>query len=109
MIDVLADIHCGDRDTQLRLDGLRRALIGHLANGEPWRVGDALDVLLVVDATSWAALRALIDECPVVPAAARASREGRRTIDPDEFAFISHSGQIASIHEFLAALPSLLT
>jgi len=108
VIDVLADIQCGDRDTQLRLDGLRRGLIRHLATGEPWHVGDALDAILILDATCWAALRALIDECPVLHAAVSATRDGRRTIDLHEFAFISHSDQIASIREFLDALPSLL-
>jgi hypothetical protein len=109
LIDVLADIRCGDRDTQLRLDGLRRGLIRFAANGEPWHIGDALDALLVLDATSWAGLRALIDECPVLHAAVSATRDARRTINPHEFAFISHTDQIASIREFLEALPSMLS
>ena len=107
--DVLAVIRCADRDTQLRLDGLRRGLVRHLSNGEPWRVGDALDVILVLDSACWAALRALIGECPVMHAALDASRRACRTIRPDDFQFISESRQVALVHEFLDALPSLLT
>ncbi len=109
LIRVLGDIDCSDRDIQLRLDGLRRGLIRHAANREPWHAGDALDVILMLDAPCWAALRALIDECPVVHAALRASKKPCRTIDPHDFDFISESGQIVAVREFLTALPSLLT
>jgi hypothetical protein len=109
LTDVLAVIRCSDRDTQLQLDGLRRGLVRHLDDGEPWRAGDALDVILVLDSACWAALRALIDECPVMHAALDASRRACRTIDPADFQFISDSRQIASVRQFLDALPSLLT
>jgi len=109
LVDVLGGIRCGDRDIQLRLDGLRRGLIRHVGNREPWRVSDHLDVILSLDAPSWAALHALIAECPVIHGALRASRQGSRAINPTDFEFISQRSQIASVCEFLAALPSLLT
>ncbi len=109
LVDILAAIQCRDRDIQLRLDGLRRGLISRLRDGEPWRARGALDVILMLDAPAWAALLALLDECPVVHAALGASRRACRTIDPMEFEFISESSQIATVHTFMAALPSMLT
>jgi len=108
LIEILAVLRCGDRDIQLRLDGLRRALIRHTADEEPWRAAEPLDVILSLDAPSWAALRGLLDECPVIHAAVTASRRALRAISPTDFAFISHRGQIAAVREFLSALPSRL-
>ena len=109
LIDVLAGIRCSDRDIQLRLDGLRRDLMQGVRNREPWRARDALDVILILDAPAWAALLALIDECPAIHAALDASRQRRRTINPADFAFISQNSQIAAVREFMASLPSALT
>ena len=109
LIDVLAGIRCRDRDIQLRLDGLRRELKQGVRNREPWRARDALDVILMLDAPSWAALLALIDECPVIHAALDAPRQRRLTISPADFAFISQNSQIAAVREFMASLPAALT
>jgi hypothetical protein len=109
LIDVLAGIRCSDRDIQLRLDGLRHELMQGVRNREPWRARDALDVILMLDAPSWAALLSLIDECPVIHAALEAPRQRRRTINPADFAFISQNSQIAAVREFMASLPSALT
>jgi hypothetical protein len=109
LIDVLAGIRCSDRDIQRRLDGLRRELMQAVSNREPWRARDALDVILMLDAPSWAALLALIDECPVLHAALDAPRQPRRTFNPGDFAFISQNSQIAAVREFMASLPSALT
>jgi hypothetical protein len=109
LIDILAGIRCSDREIQLQLDGLRRHLIQGVRNREPWRARNALDVILMLDAASWAALLALIDECPVIHAALSASRQDRRTIDPTDFAFISRNGQVAAVREFMASLQSSLT
>jgi hypothetical protein len=108
LIDVLAGIRCSDRDIQLRLDGLRHELMHGVRNREPWRARDALDVILMLDAPSWAVLLALIDECPVIHAALDAPRQRRRTISPVDFAFISQNSQIAAVREFMASLPSAL-
>ena len=109
LVGVLAGVRCSDRDIQLQLDGLRRALRQGVRNREPWRARDALDVILMLDAPSWAALLALIDECPVIHAALDRSSQGRRTINPADFAFISQNSQIAAVREFMTSLPSALT
>ena len=110
LIDVLAGIRCSDRDIQLRLDGLRHDLMQGVRNREPWRARDALDVILMLDAPSWAALLALIElNVLVIHAALDAPRHRRRTINPVDFAFISQNSEIAAVREFMASLPSVLT
>jgi hypothetical protein len=109
LVDVLADIQCSDRDIHVRLDGLRRQLIRHVRDREPWRARDALDAIMMLDPPSWAALLALIDEFPVMHAALSASRLRVRSINPTDFAFISENSQIAAVREFMVALPSVLT
>jgi hypothetical protein len=108
LIIVLRGLRCSDRDIQLRLDGLRRDLIQSVGAREPWRARNALDVILMLDAPSWAALRALIDECPVIHAALGASRQRQRAIDPADFEFISQNSQIGAVREFIASLQSVL-
>jgi hypothetical protein len=108
LIDVIADLRCKDRDITMRLRALRRDLLQHVRDRAPWRARNALDVMLMLDAPTWAALLALIDECPVVNAAVAASRRACRTIDPQDFEFISERSQIAAVHEFVGALPSAL-
>jgi hypothetical protein len=110
MIDVAANIRTRDRDIQLRLSGLRRGLTLYLRDRTPWRARDALDVILMLDAPSWAGLLGLIDECPVMHASIAASRRhSSHAIEPADFAFISENSQIEAVHEFLESLPSALT
>jgi uncharacterized protein DUF6178 len=109
LIDVVADIRCPDRDIQLRLNGLRRELTQHVRDQAPWRARNALDVIVMLDAPSWAALLALIDECPVMHAAIGAAQRRCRTINAADFTFIAQNNQIAAVHEFLESLPSALT
>lgn len=106
LIDVLGEIRCTDRDIQLRLDGLRRELIRRVYDREPWRARDALEVIIMLDATAWAALLSLIDECPTMHAALGASRQRCRSISPTDFEFISRNGQIETLREFMASLLS---
>ena len=108
LIEILGVLHCSDRDIQIRLDGLRHALIRDTADGEPWRASEALDVLLSLDAPSWAGLRGLLDECPVIHAAITASRRALRAISPTDFTFISQRAQLGAVREFLSELPSRL-
>jgi hypothetical protein len=91
------------------LEKLRRELIRHISDCEPWRARNSLDVLIMLDAPSWAALLALIDECPVMHAAVGASRKPCRAVNPTAFEFIAQNNQIAAVHEFMASLPSALT
>jgi hypothetical protein len=64
---------------------------------------------MLVDMPAWATLLGLIDECPVIPAAIGASRDSRtRAVSASAFEFISESGQIASVHQFMASLAKTL-
>ena len=72
LIGVLADLHC--EDIQTELDALRSAMTRHCRAGAPWRARDAMDVIAILDMPAWAALLALIDECPVVHAGLAASQ-----------------------------------
>jgi hypothetical protein len=108
LIDVLTEIRCSDRDIQLRLDGLRRELSRGVRNREPWRARHAFDAILMLDQSAWAALLALIDECPVIHAALGASRQPGGRINPTDFEFISQNSQIAAVRQFMASLPSVL-
>jgi hypothetical protein len=108
LITILAGIQCTDRDIQLRLNMLRRELKQHGRDGAPWRARDALDVIVMLDALSWAALSVLIDECPVLHAAIGAAERHCRSIDPADFVFIARNEEIAAIREFLDVLPSRL-
>jgi len=108
LIAVLDDVRCVDREIQLRLDGLRRQLIRHTRAGAPWSAREALDEIMMLDAAAWAALDALIAECPMMHAATDASRRRCRAIDPADVAFIAGNSQIHAVREFLASLPSVL-
>jgi hypothetical protein len=63
---------------------------------------------VMLDAPSWAALLALIDECPVMHGAVCASQRRCRAVDAAAFEFITQNSQIAAIREFLDSLPSAL-
>ena len=109
LIDIAGDISCRDRDIQLRLHVLRRALTQHVRDRAPWRARHALDVIVMLDAPAWAALLALIDECPVIHAAIGASRQSCRAINAQDFEFISENSQIAVVREYVDSLSSALT
>jgi hypothetical protein len=109
LIEVVAHIECPDRDIQMRLNGLRRHLTRHLPDGAPWRARSSMDVIVMLDAPCWAALLALIDECPVIHAGVSASRGSRQSVNAGEFEFISRNSQIESIRGFMESLPCRLT
>jgi Family of unknown function (DUF6178) len=109
LIRILAELRCEDRETRAGLDALRIELARHLQAGEPWRARGALDVVAILDMPAWAALLGLIDECPVIHAGLRASRDPRaRAVSADSFEFISENRQIASVREFMRLLPATL-
>jgi uncharacterized protein DUF6178 len=109
LIDVIAGLRCRDRGIQLRLHALRRELTRHVRDRAPWRARNALDAILMLDAPAWAVLLALIDECPVMHAAIRASQRSCRAINAEDFEFISENSQIAVVREFMESLSSILT
>ena len=108
LVEVLGMIDCTDRETFLGLDRLRRALIHHLANDEPWRARDSLDVVLALDPPAWAALLGLIAEFPVLHAAVGASARNHRTISPTDFRFVAGNADVAAVRQFTESLPSTL-
>jgi len=109
LLNVLAILRCDDRDVQTGLDALRVELSRCWRGGTPWRARDALDVIAILDMPAWAALLGLIDECPVLHAALRASQTPRtQSVSASAFDFISQNSQIASIREFIQSLPETL-
>jgi hypothetical protein len=106
LIGVLADLQC--EDVQTELDALRGKMTKHWRAGAPWRARDALDVIAILDMPAWAALLALIDECPVLHAGLTAAQvPGTRAVSATAFEFISENSQIASIREFMRSLPGI--
>jgi hypothetical protein len=76
--------------------------------GTPWRAG-VLDVLAPLDLPTWAALVALLDECPVMLANVHSPAGRPLTVDPSKFEFISRVEHMAAVQQFLACLTDLLT
>jgi hypothetical protein len=108
LIDVLADLRSTDDEVQTALNLLRVQMRKQVKAGTPWRAEDALDVIAILDKPAWAALVALIAECPVMHAAIAAHGSGALTVDASAFEFISGTTQIASVRAFLEALPAML-
>ena len=109
LIQVLTGLRKDDRQIQAGLDVLRIEMERHWRDGAPWCAREALDVIVLLDMPAWATLLGLIDECPVIPAAIGASRGSRtRAVSASAFEFISASGQIASVHEFMESLAKTL-
>ena len=109
LIGVLNQMRCNDREIQLDLEKLRGELAKHCRVGEPWRARDALDVIAILDTPAWAALLALIDECPTLHAVIGASRNSQiLSVSESDFEFISENGQVATVREFMQSLPETL-
>jgi hypothetical protein len=104
VIDTLATVRQADREIQLLINQLRRELIRDGKAGAPWRARESFDVIMMLDATSWAVILGLIDETPVLHAAARAATHAQRTIDPADFEFIADNRSIQAARDFLAGL-----
>ena len=109
LIVTLTDLRSVDAEIQSGLHTLRRELVRQRAAGTPWRARDALDVLAMLDMTAWVSVLGLLDECPVLPAAATAILE-RRTgaVSPTAFEFISTTGQIREVRAFMGKLLDVL-
>ena len=109
LLEVLGTLRWVDRDVQADLDVLRRELSKGCRAGMPWRARSSMDVIAILDLPAWSALLGLIDECPVLHAALRASQNPQvRSVSASEFEFISENSQIASIRKFLQSLPDIL-
>ncbi|HMV50701.1 MAG TPA: DUF6178 family protein [Blastocatellia bacterium] len=109
LIEVLVCRQCDDREIQAGLDTLRIQLAKHWQAGVPWKAREALEVIALLDTPTWAVLLALIDECPVLHAAIKASQGSRLlSVSPSDFEFISENRQIVSVRRFLQSLPETL-
>jgi hypothetical protein len=109
LLDVLGRLQYEDCSMQAELDELRIQLSSCYRIGMPWRARNALDVIAILDMPAWTALLGLIDECPVLHAALRASQTPRtRSVIASAFEFISDNRQIAFIREFIQSLPDTL-
>ena len=109
LIDVAGRLRCADKDIQSGLNTLRIAMSRQVQAGTPWRAEPSLDVIAMLDQPAWAALSALIAECPVIHDAMTASlTHGARAIDAQAFTFIACNADIASVRDFMASLTDRL-
>ena len=109
LVRVLTTLQCIDSDIQHGIDRLRTTLIRHSRSGAPWQARPALDVLTALDTPAWAALLSLIDQLPTMHAALGATLTGATSrIEASAFEFISESGQIQQVREFMRRLPDRL-
>lgn len=107
LIATLADLRHADTHVQRALYVLRRELVRHRET--PWRARHALEVIAMLDPPAWAGLLGLLDECPVLPVAVRATLEGRTApVSPTTFELISTARQIADVRAFTAKLFEVL-
>ena len=109
LVATLRELQCVDAEIQDGLDALRRELVRQRDAGTPWRAREALEVLAILDMPSWASLRGLLDECPVIPAALTATLQGRLGgVSATAFEFISTTGQVAEVRAFMGRLLAAL-
>jgi hypothetical protein len=109
LIMTLTDLRCVDTEIQVGIHALRRELVRQRDAGTPWRARDALEVIAMLDTAAWASLLGLLDECPILPAALRATLEGRTgAVRATAFEFISTTGQISDAREFVGKLLHVL-
>lgn len=110
LLATLRDVGSTDREVRRGLVRLRRALGAQRDAGTPWRARDATEVLALLDRRVWMGVRALLDECPVLPAAVASFLENRASGDrPGAFEFISTAAQIGDVHAFLRKIAEVLT
>jgi hypothetical protein len=109
LVATLTDFQYVDAEIQSGLHKLRRELVKQRAAGTPWRARDALEVLAMLDMPAWVSLLGLLDECPVLPAALTAIREGDTgAVSATAFEFISTTAQIREIRAFMGNLLDIL-
>lgn len=109
LLTALQGLRISDRDLQLSLQALRRELDKQRQAGTPWHARGRLDLLATLDLSTWAALAALFDECPVMLANVSAPQDRQpHTVNPSEFQFIANARHIAAVHDFLRSVPARL-
>ena len=109
LIGTLTNLGSVDAELQRELYVLRRELMRQRDAGTPWRARHALEVIAMLDGPAWASLRGLLDECPVLPAALRATVGGHTgAVSATAFEFISTTSHIGEIRAFVGKLPEVL-
>lgn len=109
LAELLRALRVADDELQASLNLLGVRLRRALESGAPWTAVEALDVLTGIDLPAWAALAALIGECPVIHAGLIASVDRRvLSVDPNAFDFISTPDQLALVRRFMQSLPEIL-
>ena len=109
LIDVVGRMRHADGQVRRELETLRIAMTRQVQAGTPWRAEPSMDAIAIFDQPAWAALVALIAECPAIHGALTASLERRtRTVDARAFAFVASDADIALVRDFMRALPDLL-
>jgi hypothetical protein len=109
LIKILTRLQRDEPEVHAELVELRKELAKHWRAGAPWHAREAMDVLTILDMPAWATLLGLIDECPVIHAGMDASQGSRAlAVSASAFEFISERSQIASIREWMDALPEIL-
>jgi hypothetical protein len=107
LIEVIGGLRCGDRDIQLRLHGLRRQLVESVRDAAPWRARNHLDVIVMLDAPSWA-------RCSRCSTSARCSTGDSRSPGPApddrpfDYQFISQNSDLGMVREFMTSLGARL-
>ena len=110
VLAALDALHTADTDLQRDLYLLRREMLRQRRAGTPWRARPRLEVLATLDLPAWAALAALLDECPVMLTNVSATPEKPPcSVDPSEFQFVGRVRDIAAVDRFLTGLTELLT
>ena len=110
LVALLGCLECSDIDIQRELDVLRRQLARHRGAGTPWHALGELEVVAMLDPVAWAALRGLLGECPVVPAAVRATLDRQtRAVSATAYTFIESRSQIDEVRAFMDRLLEILT
>ena len=109
LLTALDGLRVSDRDLQVALHALRRELDKQRQAGTPWHARSRLDLLATFDLSTWAALAALFDECPVMLANVSAPQDRQpHTVTLSEFQFIANARHIAAVHDFLRSVPERL-
>jgi|SRR5688572_22541697 hypothetical protein len=109
LIGTLSNLESVDAELQRELYVLRRELMRQRDAGAPWRARHALEVIAMLDGPAWASLRGLLDECPVLPAALRATVGAHTgTVSATAFEFISTTSHLGEIRAFVGKLPEVL-
>jgi hypothetical protein len=94
---------------QADLRTLRLALKSACRAGTPWRARPDMDVIEVLDLPAWAALLALIDECPVLHGGITARDSRALAVSATAFEFISENSQIGAVRRYMQSLPEILS